>query len=198
MTAVSESLVGLSPLLERALRVAAVAHRSQHRKATAIPYIMHPFAVALILQRHGWGEDDVIAAAILHDVVEDTDCTEAELRGQFPAEVMDIVHALSEKKTTAEGVPRSWEDRKRDHLVVLRTAPIQARAIALADKLHNLESMAYDRDQGVELWGRFNATKERILWYHRTMVECCDHGEEQLRSLARSVLVAVENLVASS
>ncbi len=190
-----ESLVGLSPLLERALRVAAVAHRSQHRKATSIPYIMHPFAVALILQRHGWVKDDVIAAAILHDVIEDTDCTEAELREQFPAEVLDIVHILSEKKTTADGVPRSWEDRKRDHLAVLKEAPIQARAITLADKLHNLESMAYDRNQGVELWGRFNATKERILWYNRAIVECCDHGEEQLQSLAKSVLVAVEKLV---
>jgi (p)ppGpp synthase/HD superfamily hydrolase len=111
---------------------------------------------------------------------------------------MDIVHILSEKKTTADGVPRSWEDRKGDHLAVMKEAPIQARAIALADKLHNLESMQYDHDQGVELWGRFNATKERILWYHRTMVECCDHGEERLRSLARAVLVAVEKLVAAT
>lgn len=198
MTAVDESLVGLSPLLERALRVAAVAHRSQHRKATSIPYIMHPFAVALILQRHGWVEDDVIAAAILHDVVEDTDCTEAELRELFPAEVMDIVHALSERKTTSDGRPRSWEDRKRDHLAVLEEAPVQARVIALADKLHNLESMQYDHDQGVELWGRFNAPRERILWYHRAMVESCNHGEERLRTLARSVLIAVEKLVALS
>lgn len=193
-----ELVAGLSPLLERALRVAAVAHRSQHRKATSIPYIMHPFAVALILQRHGWVEDDVIAAAILHDVVEDTDCTEVELREQFPVEVMDVVHALSERKTASDGTPRSWEDRKRDHLEVLAVAPVQARAIALADKLHNLESMQYDHDQGVELWGRFNASKERILWYHRAMVESCDHGEVQLRSLARSVLIAVEKLVASS
>ncbi len=191
----AELLVGLSPLLERALRVAAVAHRSQHRKATSIPYIMHPFAVALILQRHGWVEDEVIAAAILHDVVEDTDCSEEELRGQFPAEVLAIVHALSEQKTTSDGTPRGWEDRKRDHLVVLRQAPIQARAIALADKLHNLESMCYDRDQDVELWSRFNASKDRILWYHRAMVESCNHGEERLGSLAQSVLAAVEKLV---
>ncbi len=191
-----ELLVGLSPLLERALRVAAVAHRSQHRKATSIPYIMHPFAVALILQRHGWMEDDVIAAAILHDVVEDTDCTESELREQFPANVMAIVHALSEQKTTSDGSPRSWEDRKCDHLEVLRDAPIQARAIALADKLHNLESMNYDHSHGEELWGRFNASKERILWYHRSIVESCDQGEVQLQSLARSVRVAIENLEA--
>ena len=90
-----EPLSGLSPLVERAHRVAVIAHRSQHRKATTIPYIMHPFAVALILQRHGWTEDHVIIAAILHDVVEDTDCSEADLGDQFPSEIMLLVHALS-------------------------------------------------------------------------------------------------------
>gem|GEM_PF-908285 len=191
---VDEPLAGLSPLVERALRVAAIAHRSQHRKATAIPYIMHPFAVALILQRHGWTDDHVIVSAILHDVVEDTDCTEAELSQQFPADVMLLVRTLSEQKTTSDGTPRGWEDRKRSHLAVLGSAPVEARAITLADKLHNLESMRYDRDAGEEIWGRFNASRERILWYHRAMVENCDHGEARIRSLVQAVNHAIQEL----
>ena len=74
----------LSPVLERAFRVAAMYHQSQTRKGSDLPYIVHPCAVMSILQSAGIQEGDILSAALLHDVVEDTECELRELKDQFP------------------------------------------------------------------------------------------------------------------
>jgi (p)ppGpp synthase/HD superfamily hydrolase len=74
------SVPGYSSLLDRALIVAAIVHRDQVRKGTRIPYLMHPVHVAIMLAGHGFG-DDVVAAALLHDALEDLQAGNAGLRG---------------------------------------------------------------------------------------------------------------------
>ena len=191
MTASSDG--GLfSPLIERAMRVAARAHRDQCRKATDVPYLSHPTAVALILSRVGFDDDFVLAAALLHDVVEDTEHSLQQLAAEFPREVIDIVSALSERKTDESGAPRPWKDRKMEHIAEIAGASLEAKAVALADKLHNLRCMLLDHEtQGEALWERFNAGKQQIVWYHEAMLAATTADEpriDRLQAECRDVL----------
>jgi (p)ppGpp synthase/HD superfamily hydrolase len=97
-----------SPLIERALRLAATAHQTQCRKGTDIPYVTHPVHAAWILLRAGFSDDRLLAAALLHDAVEDAGVTLDELREQFHADVVETVVAVTEHKHDAEGRKRSW------------------------------------------------------------------------------------------
>lgn len=175
-----------SPLVERAMRVAAHQHRNHNRKASVLPYISHPCSVSLILLKAEFDDDEIIAAALLHDVVEDTDYSIEELNAEFPTKVAEYVAVLTERKTAGDGSKRSWQERKDEHLEIVAHAPLEARAIVLADKLHNLGTMLYDLESGEEIWSRFSASSEKILWYHRAMLKNAAGSDEQLTQLARA------------
>lgn len=160
----------LSPLVERAIRVSSMAHQGQLRKGSDIPYIAHPAAVALILQQAGFADAAIIAAAWLHDVLEDTDVTLEELRRDFPESTVLIVEAMTEQKIDAAGEKRPWRVRKADHLEAMRKAPVSVLAVMLADKLHNLQSIRFDIESGVDVWTRFNASRSDVLQYYRSMI----------------------------
>src|SRR5438309_5224597 len=121
-------------MLDRAIEVAAKAHRNQVRKGTDIPYIAHPYAVGMMLAQAGC-PDEVIAAGILHDTVEDTPLTLEEIRQEFGDKVASIVEGCSEPDKSA-----SWEVRKAHTLEYMRTAPWEVRVVACADKLYNLRT----------------------------------------------------------
>jgi len=159
-----------SPLVDKAFRVAADAHRTQTRKASGLPYFQHPASVALILSRCGFEDDELLAAAALHDTVEDTDCTVESLTTEFPEAVVKLVLECSETKTDTSGAKIPWRVRKEAHIAIVREASGAARAIVLADKLHNLGSMIFDLERGDELWSRFNASPDDVIWYHREIV----------------------------
>lgn len=159
-----------SPLVEKAFRVAADAHRNQTRKASALPYFQHPASVALILARAGFNDDELLAAATLHDTIEDTGCTIESLAAEFPESVVKLILECSEQKVDSSGNKIPWRARKEAHIAVVREASPSARAIVLADKLHNLGSMLYDLERGNELWSRFNASPNDLIWYHREIV----------------------------
>lgn len=183
-----------SPLVERAMRVAARCHREQTRKASDLPYLTHPASVAMLLTKAGITDDEILAAALLHDVVEDTDCSIEVLAAEFPPKVIEFVAALTERKRDDAGQKRSWQDRKTEHLEHVAAASWEARAITLADKLHNLGTMAFDLDTDPDLWSRFNASPERLLWYYREMIAAASQGEPQLRMLAEECSKLVEHL----
>jgi len=159
-----------SPLVEKAFRVAADAHRTQTRKTSDLPYFQHSASVTLILARCGFEDDELFAAAALHDTTEDTDCTVESLTAEFPEAVVKLVLECSEAKTDASGAKIPWRVRKEAHIAVVAKASPAARAIVLADKLHNLGSMVFDLDRGEELWNRFNASPGDLIWYHREIV----------------------------
>lgn len=187
-----------SPLVEKAMRLAAEAHRDQTRKASTVPYLSHPASVALILARAGYGDEAVLSAALLHDVVEDTPLTLEQLALEFPEEVVQIVASLSEQKTDDAGVKRPWKDRKVDHIRHLKSASPEAKAVALADKLHNLTSMLHDQaDCGDGLWDRFNATREEILWYHDEMIAAAATNDERVARLQAACRAALSQLRAA-
>jgi (p)ppGpp synthase/HD superfamily hydrolase len=177
----------LSLNFEKALRMASAGHRDQVRKGSGIPYIEHPFAVAMILDRAGFDED-VVIAGLLHDLVEDTDVTLDQVREGFGAQVAEMVSFCSEEKLDAEGRKRPWIDRKRDHLEAVLQASELARAIVLADKLHNLISIRLDLLEGRAVWECFNADREQVLWYYRSMIDACRSDDTRLIRLTDDCL----------
>ncbi len=125
-----------SPLIRAALATATEAHRGQVRNgAGGIPYIEHPVAVAELLAGYGWG-DEVLAAALLHDVIEDSDLTLDDLDEQFGEPVTGLVGSLSDNETIA-----AWRDRKEEHRERVATAGAEALAIYGADKLTNARAL---------------------------------------------------------
>ena len=183
----------MSPNLERALRWAAVWHEGQVRKGSGVPYVIHPVAVGLILDRLGWPED-VVIAGLLHDVVEDTGASVEDVRARFGPSVAELVRSLSEIKLDPEGRKRPWIDRKTDHIAALSSAPIEARAVALADKLHNLLSIRADLGDGRPVWSLFHADRDQVLWYYRTCIDRYGGDEPRLRPLVEACREALREV----
>jgi guanosine-3',5'-bis(diphosphate) 3'-pyrophosphohydrolase len=190
----------LTPRLERAMRWAAQSHHGQLRRSSHTPYFEHVAAVALVLADAGFDEDTVIAG-LLHDLVEDTTATLDDVSTRFGPVVAELVQHCSEVKTDSSGHKRPWIDRKRDHLAALALAPVEARAVVLADKLHNLVSIELDIEENRPVWSEFHAERSQVLWYYHATIDRCGQGDPRLESLVRSctlVLARVEALSARS
>lgn len=131
-------------LLLKALAFAAHKHRDGTRKGESkIPYINHPIAVANILVNEGGVTDsDAIVAAILHDTVEDTETTLAELAREFGEQVATIVHEVSDDKSLAK------EERKRRQVEHAPSLSPGARLVKLADKICNVRDIIADPPAG--------------------------------------------------
>lgn len=174
-------------MIKEAVEFAVEAHRGAVRKGTQVPYIVHPLEAAVIVGSMT-GDEELIAAAVLHDVLEDTDATEEELRRRFGDRVTDLVVAETDDKR------KSWMERKRNKLVRAREAGRELQILMLADKLSNIRSMARDYLLlGEAFWQRFNRKdKEAHAWYYWGMadslrsLEDCDQYREYV-GLCRKV-----------
>ncbi len=152
--------------LDRAIQFATLAHGRQTRKGTDIPYITHPYGVAMLLARAGC-EEDIVIAGLLHDTVEDTSVTLAQLAAEFGPRVAEIVAGCSEPDRTLP-----WEARKQHTVDDLRQVPLEIKLVACADKLHNVRSMAADHQtQGEQVWQRFKRGRAEQAWYYRGIVQ---------------------------
>lgn len=156
--------------LARALEFAAVAHGDQTRKGTTIPYVSHLLQVSgLVLQ---WGGDlEQATAALLHDVVEDTDVTLADVEAAFGAGVSGIVADCTDTGADeAPGRKRPWLDRKRAYVERLRTVAPRSALVIACDKLHNTSTLLVDLERdGLATLARFNAPAPKQLWYFRAV-----------------------------
>jgi len=158
-------------LVTRAVLFAAEAHDGAHRKSSHIPYIVHPMEAAAIAA--SVTEDEhVIAAAVLHDVVEDTDVTEEQVEALFGRRVAELVGSDSEDKREQIPAEDTWRIRKEESLELLRhTDDIGVKIIFLADKLANIRALYRDiRKKGDEVWQIFNQKDPaQHGWYYRTI-----------------------------
>ncbi len=148
-------------MVEKAVAFATKSHEGTFRKGTKIPYIVHPLETAVIVALIVTDED-MICAALLHDVVEDTGVTEAELKEKFGPRVAGLVMEETEDKT------KCWKERKSATLEHLEQASRESKILVLADKLSNLRATARDYYlMGDDLWLRFNE-KDKLehAWYY--------------------------------
>ncbi len=159
-------------LVMNAVSFAAARHGAQQRKGTDIPYITHPLGVALLLARLGCN-DEILAAAILHDTIEDTPTTAEELRAEFGERVSALVEGASEPDHHGP-----WEERKRHTLETIGAAPYDVKLVVAADKLHNLSGIVADHAAiGEEVWSRFSRGREQQEWYYRGLAAALRDGE---------------------
>lgn len=151
------------PLLFRALRFAAEYHRDGRRKGVgASPYINHPIAVASELVAAGVADPEVLAAALLHDTVEDTVAEPADIEREFGTRVRRLVDAL-----TDEGTLRSRE-RKRLQVVEAPHLEPDAKMIKIADKTANVYDVGEDPPASWPLERR----REYLDWTERVVAGC--------------------------
>ena len=158
--------------LEEAIRFAVDAHAGMKRKGKDRAYILHPLEAMAIAA--GLTEDeDVIAAAVLHDTVEDTDVTLRDVEKKFGKRVALLVGSETENKREEQPAAETWELRKRETIGRLSTAAKDVKIICFGDKLANLRELARDYSkQGDALWERFNQKdKSRHAWYYRSLGE---------------------------
>ncbi len=122
--------------MREALETARSAHAGQVRNGSGgMPYIHHPLTVAEILAEHGCS-DAVLAAALLHDVVEESEATVEEIRRRFGAEVAALVAALTDPEEI-----EPYELRKDAHRAEVEAAGADALTIFAADKLANIRAL---------------------------------------------------------
>lgn len=171
-------------MVSKAIVFATKAHEGQFRKATKIPYILHPMECAVIISGMTTDEE-MIAAALLHDTVEDCDVTIEDIRREFGSRVAQFVARESEDKS------KSWQERKQATIDQLSSHTKEECMLVLADKLSNIRSIARDyKELGETLWDRFHEKrKERIGWYYKSIAEklTCLSEYEQYAEYCRLV-----------
>lgn len=148
-------------MIEEAVAFARRAHAGAVRKGTNIPYITHPLEAAVIVSLMT-DDPELIAAALLHDVIEDAGVTAEELEEQFGRRVSQLVVAESEDKS------KSWFERKSTTIEHLKGAAKEIKILTMGDKLSNLRCTAKDYLLvGEDVWLRFHE-KDKLKhgWYY--------------------------------
>ena len=157
-------------LLDRAIVFAVRAHAGTERRGKGFPYIVHPMEAIEIVATMT-PDQELLAAAALHDTVEDTDVTVEQIRDEFGDRVAELVAAESEDKDCGVSKEESWHARKQAAIDRLASASRDSKIVALCDKLSNMRAIARDYSiQGDSLWNIFN-TKDRKEheWHYREL-----------------------------
>ena len=213
-----------SPRIRRAFGIAGISHEGALRKGTPIPYIEHPVAVARILERHGYGED-LVVAGLLHDTVEDTKYGSAPVQArlseeagggrlpcpaepmafraaflrflsdEFGPDVFRMILAVSETKNDG-GVPRDWLERKREQLDKLAIAAPDEAALKAADALHNIESTVVEISRlGLAVLDRFRGGP-LVAWHYSATAQLAARRLPREAELGQRVVHAADELSA--
>jgi (p)ppGpp synthase/HD superfamily hydrolase len=175
-------------LLEKAVEVCFKQHCIQTRKADGKPYFIHPVIVALKLAKHGFPEN-VLAAALLHDVLEDTDYPQEKLKSEFGKEIFEMVTALTQDNKL------SWKEKKKKYINSVQNSSDNVKAISTADKIHNIESliMAF-RKYGKEIWNKFNGSKNEKIRFEEELLKALKTGNNPLAEEFESLIKREKNL----
>ena len=169
-------------LAREAYEFAREAHEGQERKGDGSPYINHPCEVARLLHHAGRDDQELLAAAFLHDVVEDTDTTLEEIEEAFGAGVHDLVDAMTEDKDV-----EPYEARKEHHRDQVEAGGERAVLIYAADKVANLRDLrALYANVGEGAASRFKApldVRVRLWQGDAEMIERVHAGHDILAQL---------------
>lgn len=159
-------------LLDRAIIYAVHAHAGTERRGKGFPYIVHPMEAVEIVATMT-ADQELLAAAALHDVVEDTDATVEDIRAEFGDRIAGLV--ASESDTFEDGVSEedSWHSRKKAAIERLARASHDAKMVALGDKLSNMRAIARDYAvKGDSFWNIFHAKNPADHeWHYRGLAE---------------------------
>ena len=180
-------------LLDRAIVFAVEAHAGTERRGKGFPYIVHPLEAVEIVSTIT-PDQELLAAAALHDTVEDTDVTEAQIREEFGDRIADLVAAESDVFPEGLGEQESWRGRKQAAIDRLARSSHDAKIVAIGDKLSNMRAIARDyARQGDALWNIFHVKdKASHAWHYRGLLEALRELEgtfafQEFESLVKQV-----------
>ena len=154
---------------DKAVIFATEAHKGTERRGKAYPYIIHPMEAASIVATIT-NDQEMLAAAVLHDTVEDTEVTIEQIREKFGDRVAELV----QHETAPMDESLTWRERKAIQIRQLADAPYDSKVVALGDKLSNMRGIALDYCQvGDKVWGLFHAPngKSDVEWYYCSLAE---------------------------
>ena len=180
-------------LLDRAIIFAVKAHAGTERRGKGFPYIVHPMEAVEIVATMT-PDQELLAAAALHDTVEDTDVTIEQIREEFGERIASLV--ASESDTFEDGVSEeeSWHKRKKAAIERLANASHDAKIVALGDKLSNMRAIARDYSvKGDAFWDLFHAKDPKDHeWHYRGLADSlrelsCTFAFEEFESLINQV-----------
>lgn len=155
-------------LIERAVEYATEKHKGQKRKNTqGSDYIVHPLEVMGFIKKFGIHKPEILAAAVLHDVVEDTDATHEEIESKFGKEVSDLVREVSDDKS----LPKV--ERKKFQVHSMKGKSMGARAIKIGDKWSNTRDLLTDSPRG---WGLLQI-QGYIVWSFEVCKNALSRGD---------------------
>lgn len=155
-------------LVDRAIIFATNAHHNTERRGKGFPYIIHPLEAMTIVATMT-NDNEMLAAAVLHDTIEDTDATYDDIKKEFGERVAYLVATETDVKHTPDGKKLPWKERKQRDLDNLQAASREVKIIALGDKLSNMRAIARDYQTiGDELWQMFHIKdKATHAWRYR-------------------------------
>ena len=159
--------------VSEAIVFAVKAHDGMRRKKSDAPYILHPMEAATIVGTMT-SDYDVIAAAVLHDVVEDAGVTIEEIEEKFGSRVRELVESETEDKRADLPPEDTWRIRKEESLEVIKnTDDMDILMLWLGDKLSNMRSFYRTwKEEGDAMWQSFNQKDvNEQAWYYRSIVK---------------------------
>ena len=159
-------------LLDRAIIFAVRAHAGTERRGKGFPYIVHPMEAVEIVATMT-PDQELLAAAVLHDTVEDTDVTIEQIRTEFGERVASFVAAESDEPHQRPDSVENWHDRKQAAINRIARASRDAKIVALGDKLSNMRAIARDYAlHGDALWDLFHAKDPKDHeWHYRGLAD---------------------------
>ena len=159
--------------VDKAIKFAVDAHANTERRGKGFPYVVHVLE-AMEIVASITPDPELLAAAALHDTVEDTDVTVDQIRAEFGDRVASIVDSESDRFTAGISEADSWRDRKKAAIERLASASRDSKIVAMGDKLSNMRAIARDYHRvGDNLWSIFHAPggKPDHEWHYRRLAE---------------------------
>ena len=172
----------MKDLVSEALAFATKAHDGMRRRKNESPYILHPMEVGAIV---GTMTDDqyIIAASILHDVVEDAGIKIEEIGEKFGERVMALVASETENKRDDLPPEETWQIRKEETLEILKnTDDMGILMLWIGDKLSNIRTIYRDYlAEGNSVWKKFHQSDVKIqAWYYRSIMKYTERLSDTL------------------
>ncbi len=159
--------------VDKAIRFAVEAHAGTERRGKGFPYVIHVLEAMTIVATMT-SDPELLAAAALHDTVEDTELTIDQIAAHFGPRVAALVEAVTDIQLAEDGKRKSWRARKQEAIDRIAASSRDAKMVALGDKLSNMRAIARDfHRKGDALWGIFHAPGGRNdhEWHYRGLAE---------------------------
>jgi (p)ppGpp synthase/HD superfamily hydrolase len=174
--------------IEKALKIMMDAHKGQKKKTDKQPFILHPIQVALKVAQGGFGDTE-IAAALVHDVLEDTNFPKSKLRKELGADVTNIVTSLTKDKTL------KYKEQKNKLIKNISNGDAGVRIVAIADKIVGLSSVIEQvSHKGARGWKDFDHSRDEKIWFHSNLLNIFKNWKHPFVGEYRSLINKIKQL----